>query len=73
MQYPDLVLARARLSPMRAFVLVCCLGFGSCTHVCAKSWEVGGEYTASPYFGPGYSTRMSVGGELGKECRTKEE
>lgn len=52
-----------------AVAWILALLFGGCAHVCARTWEAGAEYTDSPYFGPGYSTRLSVGGGLAKECR----
>ena len=45
-----------------------------CAHVCAKTWETGVEASHSPYFGPGYGTHVTVGGELGpSQCKDKQD
>lgn len=51
-------------------VLACTNG---CASVCAKTWETSTEVSHSALWGPSVSQTVSVGGELGSSCHTKDE
>lgn len=40
-----------------------------CATVCPSSWEVGQSVGHSALYGQSYETHVSVGGDIGRECR----
>lgn len=46
-----------------------CLATGGCATVCPKTWETGVEASHSLLYGPIYGTHVTIGGDIGKECR----
>jgi hypothetical protein len=40
-------------------------------HICAKNWSTSTEVSHSPMWGNGISQNVTVGGDLGDECKTE--
>lgn len=40
-----------------------------CSAVCAKNWEASQSVGHSAVFGQTYETQISVGGDIGSECK----